>query len=224
MSEQLPLALALPKKPARGREAFRVSRSNADAVTLIDNWRKWPNGVLVLTGPEGAGKTHLAHVWTGLASAERIAASALQPGDAPEMITSGAVAVEDADRIGGDLRAEAALFHLINFARAEGASLLITGRGAVGSWPIQTPDLASRLSGALTTSLEPPDEALLIELLAKHFEDRRLAVGDEVLRFLSRRIERSAAAAGRMAAHLDNAALAEKRTITLPFVKDVTGL
>ncbi|MFV0473788.1 MAG: chromosomal replication initiator DnaA, partial [Pikeienuella sp.] len=63
MSAQIPLGLALPKRPARGRAAFHVSASNANAVALIDGWRNWPNRVLSLTGPEGAGKTHLAHVW-----------------------------------------------------------------------------------------------------------------------------------------------------------------
>lgn len=224
MSAQLPLALPLAARPARGRSAFHVSASNADAVALIDAWRSWPGGLFVLTGPEGAGKTHLAHVWSDMAAAERVAASALEPADAPAIVAAGAAAVEDADRISGDEVAEAALFHLINLARAEGAALLVTGRGAPSGWGVVTPDLASRLSGAMTAALEPPDEALLAALLAKHFRDRRLVVGDEVPHFLSRRIERSAAAAARMVERLDAAALAERRAITLPFVKEVTGL
>ncbi|QIE54712.1 chromosomal replication initiator DnaA [Pikeienuella piscinae] len=224
MSAQIPLGLALPKRPARGREAFRVSASNAAAVALIDRWRSWPNGLLTLTGPEGAGKTHLAHVWAGETGAERVAAATLDPADPPALVAAGAAAVEDADRIGGDARAEAALFHLINLARAEGAALLITGRGAPQSWPIRMPDLASRLAGAMSASLEPPDEALIADLLAKHFHDRGLQVDEGVLRFLGRRIERSAAAAAATVARLDEAALDAGRRITLPFVKEVTGL
>lgn len=224
MSAQIPLRLALPKRPARGREAFTVSESNAAAVALIDNWRNWPNGLFILTGPEGAGKTHLAHVWSDIAEAERVSAATLSPEDAPALVHVGAAAVEDADRIGGSMQAEAALFHLINLARAESASLLITGRTAPRDWGIETPDLLSRLSGAMTAALEPPDEALLADLLAKHFRDRRLNVGDDVTRFLSRRIERSAAAAAAMAERLDTAALTEGRAITLPFVKATTGL
>lgn len=224
MSGQIPLGLALPKRPARGREAFRVSASNVDAVALIDGWRGWPNGLLTLTGPEGAGKTHLAHVWAGETGAERVAAVTLDPADPPALIAAGAAAVEDADRIGGDAKAEAALFHLINLARAEGAALLITGRAAPRCWPIRTPDLASRLAGAMSVALERPDEALIHDLLAKHFRDRRLQVNAGVTRFLSHRIERSAAAAERTVARLDEAALDAGRRITLPFVKEVTGL
>lgn len=219
MTDQL--ALPLPHRPARGRSAFRVSTANSDAVAMIDGWLGWPNRLLVLSGPEGAGKTHLAHVWMEMAGAERISASTLDAGDAPALIAAGAVAVEDADRIEA---AEAALFHLMNLARAEGCALLITGRGAPKDWPIGTPDLASRLSGAAAVTLAPPDDALLADLLAKHFRDRRVGVAPEVIRFLARRMERSAAAAATMAERLDRAALERKRAITLPFAKEITGL
>ncbi|MFV0474441.1 MAG: HdaA/DnaA family protein [Pikeienuella sp.] len=91
-------------------------------------------------------------------------------------------------------------------------------------WPIRTPDLASRLSAATMVALDPPDEALIEALLTKHFHDRRLLVGAEVIRFLSRRIERSAAAALGVVERLDAEALREGRTISLPFVKEITGL
>ncbi|MEX2520380.1 MAG: DnaA/Hda family protein [Paracoccaceae bacterium] len=224
MSAQIPLGLALPKRPARGRDAFRVSGSNAAAVALIDGWRDWPERQLALTGPEGAGKTHLALVWAEMAEAERVSARGLGSGDAPALAALGAVAVEDVERIGGDSAAETALFHLVNLARAEGASILVTGQGPARDWRIAIPDLASRLSAMLTVALEPPDEALIGALLDKYFRDRRLAVGEEVSRFLARRIERSAAAAAAVVARLDAAALVEGRAITLPFAKEVTGL
>lgn len=224
MSAQIPLGLALPKRPARGRSAFRVSASNAAAVALIDGWRDWPERQLALTGPEGAGKTHLALVWAEMAGAERVSARALSSQDAPALAAAGAVAVEDVGRIGGDRAAETALFHLVNLARAEGASLLVTGRGAPRDWRLAIPDLGSRLSAMLTVALEPPDEALISALLDKQFRDRGLSVGDEVSRFLARRIDRSAAAAAAMVARLDAEALVQGRAITLPFVKAVTGL
>ncbi len=220
---QIPLDLALPTRPARGREAFRVAPSNEAAVRLIDGWRDWPNGALALTGPEGSGKTHLALAFCDLSGAERVAAAALRAEDAPALVSFGAVAVEDADRIGGDPAAEAALFHLINLARAEGARLLVTGRAAPRGWPIRTPDLASRLQGMMTAALEPPDEALLAALLRKHFADRRLHVGEEVIQWLSRRIERSPAAAAETAARLDAAALQAAQRIDLAFVRKTIG-
>lgn len=220
---QLPLDLALPSRPARGREAFRVAPSNEAAARLIDGWRGWPGGALALHGPEGSGKTHLALVFCDLSGAERVAAARLRAEDAPALLAAGAVAVEDADRMAGDRAAEAALFHLANLARAGGAALLVTGRAAPRLWPVATPDLASRLQAMLTAALEPPDDALLAALLAKHFADRRLLVGEEVIRWLARRIDRSAAAAAETAARLDAAALAAGRPITVGLARDVVS-
>jgi DnaA regulatory inactivator Hda len=221
--QQLPLDLVLPRRRARGRADFLVSGSNADALRMIERWRSWPGNRLALIGPAGAGKTHLAHVWMAEAGAETVSAAALRPDDVPALIAAKAICVEDADRIAGQEQAEAALFHLMNLAAAEGAHLLITGRGAPRDWKVVTPDLASRLRALTAVSIEPPDEALLRDLIAKLFLDRGLRVNSDVARFLAFRIERSAAAASRAVDQLDQAALEQRRGLTLPFVKDTLG-
>lgn len=213
------LTLPLASRPARGREDFRVSAANADAVAMIDAWRDWPDLTLVLTGPEGVGKTHLAHVWMAASGAEKIAAAALSPDDAPALVAARAVVVEDADRIGAE--AETGLFHLLNLARAEGCALLITGTGAPRDWRLKTPDLVSRLRGATAVALQPPDDALLAALFVKHFSDRGVAVREPVIDYLIKRIERSAVAVAATVERLDRAALAAKRPITIPFVRSV---
>jgi hypothetical protein len=63
------LAFDLPARPALEREDFFVSVANAQAVALIEGWRDWPARKLALSGPRGAGKTHLAHVWAARAGA-----------------------------------------------------------------------------------------------------------------------------------------------------------
>lgn len=220
---QIPLDLILPRRRARGRSDFIVSASNAEALSIIDGWRDWPGGRLALTGPEGAGKTHLAHVWMAEAGAEIVSATALVPGDVPVLMSAGAICVEDVDRLAGDRVAEAALFHLMNFAAAERASLLITGRGAPRDWHVETPDLASRLRGLTVVTVDKPDEALLRDLIAKLLGDRGLKFGAKVPGYLAVRIDRSAAAAADIVAALDRAALERKRSVSLSLVKEVLG-
>ena len=72
---------------------------------------------------------------------------------------------------------------------AEGAWLLLTGRAAPGRWPVEIPDLASRLAALPIARVDPPDDALLSSLMVKLFADRQLQVAPEVIRYLSLRID-----------------------------------
>ncbi|MEM7546881.1 MAG: chromosomal replication initiator DnaA [Pseudomonadota bacterium] len=218
---QLPLDLILPRRRTRGRGDFLVSASNSHALAMIDGWADWPAQRLALTGPEGAGKTHLAHVWMAEAGAEKIAADALTIADVPALVGAGALVVEDVERMSP--MAEPALFHLMNLAAAERCYLLITGRGRVVDWPIVTPDLASRLAALSALALAPPDDALLRDLLAKLFADRELRVPEETIRYIATRIDRSAAAAVDAVARLDEAGLTEGQSLTRPFIRRVLG-
>ncbi|MDH3263910.1 MAG: DnaA/Hda family protein [Paracoccaceae bacterium] len=210
MPEQL--ALPLPRREARGREAFFVSPANALAVRQIEAWRAWPEGKLVLTGPEGAGKTHLAHVWAALAGARIVDALALAPAEIPSLAEA-PVAVEDADRTAGHARAETALFHLHNLALANGQPLLLTARKPPAQWHLALPDLQSRMAATATATLEPPDDALLTAVLVKLFADRQIAPPPRLIDFCLKRMDRSFAAAQRLVAALDARALATGRPI-----------
>ena len=92
------LSFDLPAKSAHGREDFFVSAANAQAVALIDTWESWPARKLVLHGPPGAGKTHLAHVWSAQSGATIVAAGDLPGADIPAL-AHGHVAVEDCETI-----------------------------------------------------------------------------------------------------------------------------
>ncbi|PWE31298.1 chromosomal replication initiator DnaA [Maritimibacter sp. 55A14] len=208
------LAFDLPVRPALGRAEFFVSPANALAVHAVDGWAGWPLGKLVLTGPPGSGKTHLAHVWAAEAGARIVAARDLAGMDIPALAAARRVAVEDVPDIGGDAAAEEALFHLHNLLAEAGGRLLLTGAGQPARWPIALPDLASRVQGASVATLEAMDDQLLTALLVKLFADRQLNVGHGVIAWLVRRMERSFAEARRIVSELDRRALAEKRKVT----------
>ena len=210
MAEQL--AFDLPVREALGREDFLVAPANALALDAIDGWRGWPGGKLVLTGPAGAGKTHLAHVWAAETGARVVAATALDP--AETLAAAGRVVVEDAERIAGDRAAEEALFHLHNMLAADDGRLLLTARRAPAHWPLVLPDLASRVQAAGIARLETPDDALLSALIVKLFADRQIAVSPALVRYLVARMERSFAAARALVAALDARALERGRPVT----------
>jgi chromosomal replication initiation ATPase DnaA len=112
------------------------------------------------------------------------------------------------------------LFHLLNFSSAEGIPLLLTGRSAPGHWRIEQPDLASRVSAMPHVAIMPPDDEILSRVLRKLFRDRQQEIGDDVLEFVLRRMERSFGAARELVAALDHRALAERRRITRPLAME----
>lgn len=196
------LVFDLPVRTALGRGDYFVSTANAEAVARIEATADWPNGKLALVGAEGAGKTHLAHVW-----AKAQDAGFFTPGDDPAQVASPMV-VEDADRWPGE---EETLLHLYNLATERGLPLLLTARTPPVAWSISLPDLKSRLSSVAVTEIGAPDDALLMAVLTKLFDDRQIAPKPSLISFLLTRIERSFRAADRVVAELDGMALAEGR-------------
>lgn len=211
MAEQL--SFDLPVRQALGREDFFVSPANALAVAMLESPTPWPGGRLVLSGPAGAGKTHLAHVWAASTGARIVRAADLRDEDVPGL-ARGPLVVEDVPDIAADAEAQAALFHLYNLVLSEGHALLLTGRGDPTHWALGLPDLQSRMQSAQHVALDPPDDALLMAVLTKLFADRQLAPKPDVIPYLVARMDRTFAAAGEIVERLDRAALAEGRTLT----------
>lgn len=211
MAQQL--GLALPSRTALGREDFFIAPSNAIAAAMIDGWQTWAGGKLILTGPQGAGKTHLVHVWANLANARIIDANMLETADIPGLCQSN-LAVENVPGIAGQDRTETALFHLHNLLLAEGHSLLLTGTAPISGWNLRLPDLTSRMRASPTAALEAPDDVLLTAVLVKLLADRQLTPKPDLIPYLLPRMHRSFAAAGKLVSALDKASLAQKKPVT----------
>lgn len=217
---QLGLALAPP--PALGRADFLPAPSNALALALIDDPAGLPAGRLVLTGPGGAGKTHLASIWAQARGAlwldpahlERLLPALIEE-TAPR-----ALALDGAEALAGT-PGEEALFHLLNHLAASGGEILLTARTPSRDWGLGLPDLASRLEASAHTALAPPDDALLAAVLVKLFTDRQAQVGPDLIQWLVRRIDRSFAAARDAVARLDAESLRLRRPLTRAFAQAV---
>jgi len=204
------LALTLEHAERFGREDFLEGPSNTTALGLIERWPDWPDRIVVLAGPEGAGKSHLAAIWAAKAGAKIAAASTLAEAGLSDLV-SNTLIVEDLASGSFD---ERVLFHLLNLARQNRTFVLLTARTAPAGWPISIKDLASRLRALPVVSLMPPDDALLRAVIVKQFADRQLTVDDNLVGYLVTRIERSFAATRAAVATLDSEALRRRRPIT----------
>lgn len=214
---QLPLDLG--HRPALGGADFLVAPPNQEAVAWLDRWPGWPGPALVLEGPAGSGKTHLAHVFAARAGALLLAPAALSVARVADLLgPARAAALDDAEAV-----EEQAFLHLYNLLAERGGHLLVLARKPPSRWGIALADLRSRLLAAPVASLLLPDDVLLSAVLLKLFADRQLQVGEEVLAYLLAQLERSFEAAERAVASLDRAALAAHRRVTVPLVREVLG-
>jgi chromosomal replication initiation ATPase DnaA len=203
------LALALSHAESFTRDDFLAGPANAAGLALIESWPDWPNPIMLLAGPEGSGKSHLAAIWAEQSGARVTSAHALTAAGVPTALATGALVIEDLKSSDID---ERALFHLLNLAREEDAFVLITARTAPAN--IELRDLRSRLRAIPTVQLLPPDDQLFRALIVKFCADRQLAVDESVVSYLTNRLERSYAAARRTLELLDSEALRLGRPVT----------
>jgi chromosomal replication initiation ATPase DnaA len=212
------LAFALPHAESLSRDDFLEGPANAAALALIDSWPDWPNPVMLLAGPEGSGKSHLAAIWAEQAGARSTTAHTLTATDVPGQLATGALVVEDLKSGEFD---ERALFHLLNLAREDTAFVLLTARVPAVSLEIELRDLRSRLRAIPTVMLLPPDDQLFRALIVKFCADRQMSIDEAVVSFLASRIERSFVAARQAVELLDSEALRLGRPVTRALAAEV---
>ena len=210
-------------RPALGREDFLVAPCNEAAVAWLDRWPDWPGPALVIHGPSGSGKSHLAEVWRRRSGAEVVDAASLAHAAPGGGQAAAALVLDGLGGLGGPID-ERALLHTYNSVAERGGHLLLTALAPPARWPLALPDLVSRLRVAPSVALGLPDDALLAALMLKLFADRQIAVAPEVPAYVVPRIERTFEAAASLVERLDRAALAEGRPVTVPLVRAVLAL
>lgn len=206
MAEQL--TFDWPNGIALGAEDLFVSTSNAVAYGMLETPENWPQRKLVITGPAGAGKTHLARIFATQQGALVASADALPPLPAD----GAAVVIEDMDSLPQD--AEEQMFHLHNHLHNTGGTLLMTARTAPSRWGVALPDLASRMTATTVAPIEAPDDTLMQALFMKLFADRQINPQPQLIAYLATRSERSFDAVAAMVEKLDRTALEQGRPIS----------
>jgi chromosomal replication initiation ATPase DnaA len=203
--------LALPHAERLTRDDFLESPANEAGLALIDSWPDWPSRIMLLVGPEGSGKSHLAAVWAEASGARSTSAQALTADAVPAALATGALVVDDLKPQGFD---ERAMFHLLNLARQDEAHVLMAARIPPSAFEVELRDLRSRLRAVPVVTLLPPDDLLLRALIVKFCADRQLVVDESVVSYLASRIERSTTAARQAVELLDTEALRLGRPVT----------
>jgi len=196
--QQLPLEITRPPEPTL--DNF-IPGANAEAHARV---RALVDGVLgecvvYLWGGTGTGRSHLLRAAARAAAALRL------------------VTFDDVEQL--NAANQQALFNAINAARDGGAAVLAAGDAPPAQVALR-PDLASRLGWGLVYQLHPLTDAHKAAWLRAEAAQRGLQLGGDVVDYLLTRLPRDLPSLAALLAQLDRYALARKRPITLPLVRE----
>ena len=221
MSEVRQQVFDFAVRASLGGEDYLVGPSNQDAVAWLDKWPDWPGPALIIHGPVGCGKTHIANVQLARCSGVLVTPTLLRETGLPGILECASHCVVDEADTGFE---EEDLLHLYNGLAAAGGTLLLTAKVSPARWSSQLKDLDSRLKAAASVEIRQPDDDLLKAVLAKQFSDRQLLVDQDVISYTAKRMERSLAEVRTIVDGADKLSLVEGRKVTMPLIRDVLAV
>ncbi len=209
------LVLPLPRHPPRyDREAFLIAPTNDAAWRAAHAWLASADPSLIICGPPGSGKTHLATILVEKGG-QFIDWRSATPAIAAD-IDIGVIDDLPADDPKRFLTA------LEEFTNA-GLRTVLVGRGHPGEWASGLKDLRTRLEAVPRASLDQPDEALLRAVMTKAFGDRQIAIDAAVIEYAAPRLPRTFAAALAFVERADEEAARRKKKITVALAKEIVN-
>ena len=191
------IALPLDWPQAEDDSRFILGAANREAFDHFRKWTMWPVKATILTGPRRSGRTLLARAFATRVHGHLI------------------------DR--AEHHGEEDLFHAWNAAQDSGRPLVMVVDDVPPTWEIALPDLRTRLAVTPVARIEQPDDELFRAIVRLLFAERGMHISEEVLKFVSDRVERSYWTAERVVEAIDRFAIAERARLTVPTVRRALG-
>lgn len=229
--EQLPLSLRLAEDATFAN--YYTSNANALAISELKRQARGEGEQwLFLVGAPGSGRSHLLQACCHLADETGGYARYLPMRElrhhAPDAVLEGAetlglLCVDDVDLVVGHPEWEEALFHCYNRCLASGTGMLLSAARPAAELSCGLADLKSRLNGFSVYQLRSMDESERIRALQFRGRCVGLELTEDVAAFIYARSSRHPGDLFAVLDRLDRASLAQRRRLTIPFVKTVLG-
>jgi DnaA-homolog protein len=219
--KQLLLDIAPPPLPTL---ANFVPGRNAELLQTLENILTGgeKERFFYLWGNDGCGKSHLLQGLAGAYKHNQMKATYFACEENTRFAApceADCVLVDNADRLGAE--AQISLFNLYNRIRDEGhAFLMVTGPAAPAQLKLRD-DLVTRLGWGLVYQVHELTDEEKIKAMKSHAASRGLDLPQEVGDYLLRHERRDLPTLIATVDALDNYALANRRKITVPLVREL---
>jgi len=225
-SSQLLLGVSLDEEDTF--ENYLISADNQlafDALSQKENAEQF----IYIWGSESQGLTHLlqgACHQAGIKGASSLYIPLKEKsGLSPELLLGvqslGLVCIDDIDYL--DAEWEQALFATFNACKETLTQLIVSARKPPAFLNIKLGDLQSRLQSGLMLQIKDLNDSEKLSLLQLRAKNRGMKLPDIVAEFILLRADRSIAALMKILDKLDARSLQEKRSLTVPLVKECMG-
>lgn len=232
MSSTLPgqLTLGVTLDDNATFENFLVAERNQQVFACLADPSRQPQFVSIWGGHD-AGLTHLLQAACHERAVQHRSAlylsmsdkANLHPGILDGVDTLSLVCLDNVELLAGDPVWEAALFTAFNAIKDSPAQLLLAASSAPATWPIQLPDLQSRLQSCLVFQVSELNDVEKMQALQLRAKNRGMELGDAVAEFILQRAERSLRGLMQILDRLDESSLTQQRRLTIPLVKSTLG-
>lgn len=131
------------------------------------------------------------------------------------------VCVDDVQQLAREPVWQEALFYLYNRLQALQHRLMVTGNCPPGQLPLELADLTSRLGGGEVYQMARLSDQEISQLLQQYAQAKSIHLSQEVLQFILTHQARDLTTLLKLFDQVAILSLAEKRRITIPFIRQV---
>ena len=221
------LALPLSFRNVKNHSNFIINKVNEVALSIIDEFndikkfkKKFNFPVLILYGPPGSGKTHLAHIYQEITNAKFIKKfNNINLNDAK---SGKSFIFDDFDKI--ESLNENLFIHFFNEILCNLGSILIISSKPPNEINFNLRDLESRIRSCISTKIDLPDDEFLFSILIKELSDKKIFLDDKLCLYIINRIKRNYKSISFFVETLDIMSLEQKRKITLKQIKEALNI
>lgn len=222
-SFQLPFAFSFREE--LNFASFHPTPANAPLLQYLQGFEQGKDQFCFLWGAAGSGKTHLLQALCHASATAVYLPLAQMLAHGPQSLDGldafAFLVFDDVQVLAGQRDWEERLFQLFNALHARGAHICLAADRNPAALPLALADLRSRLQLSVVFEVQTLDETGRLAVLKQRAHQRGIELKEEVAAYIMARSPRGMLDLLAVLDRLDELSLAEKRRVTIPFIRSI---